>query len=358
MRIYVIIPVFNCEQFLSEAIESVFGQPVENLRVVLIDDGSTDGSKELCDRIAEQERRVTVFHQANSGVSAARNAGIEYALAQCKEDDYIGFLDADDKWCQAVITEELLNHFETEMHDIVGFGTIYCDNEGVRFSKPDRYSEQILPGGPGAIWKLRSQFGAHFYRAGLLQRYGIRFMEGAKYSEDKYFKLQCAFLADSIALLPSLLYIYRDNPLGAMGRHTAIDPLEYYLPIINGWLWSDSFLNSNSERNGRQTRAGAALANIYILDMTAEQCKRWHSLKKVLREVEKHPQYPAFCDMKPSEGEKYFKNKEMLINRPVLYQIKYNLIGFWEFPRRMLRGTKLGQLVKKRIKYPLREIPQ
>ena len=89
--ISIIVPVYQVEEYLCECIESVLLQTHKLIELVLIDDGSTDGSATICDRYAKEDERVVVIHQRNSGVSSARNAGIKRATG-----DYIGFVDADD----------------------------------------------------------------------------------------------------------------------------------------------------------------------------------------------------------------------------------------------------------------------
>ena len=89
--ISVIIPVYNVAPYLRRCVESVLCQTHRRLQVILVDDGSTDGSGILCDDIATQDERVEVIHQPNSGVSAARNAGMSVARGE-----YIGFVDSDD----------------------------------------------------------------------------------------------------------------------------------------------------------------------------------------------------------------------------------------------------------------------
>lgn len=89
--ISVIVPVFNVEKYLSECIESILNQSYYNLEILLVDDGSSDKSGEICDYYAELDSRVKVIHQENKGVSAARNTGLARATG-----DYIGFVDGDD----------------------------------------------------------------------------------------------------------------------------------------------------------------------------------------------------------------------------------------------------------------------
>lgn len=90
-KISVIIPIYNSEVFLQEAIESVLAQSFSDFEAILVDDGSTDSSGEICDKIAKKDPRFKVIHQVNGGLSAARNSGIKFAKGE-----YIYFLDADD----------------------------------------------------------------------------------------------------------------------------------------------------------------------------------------------------------------------------------------------------------------------
>lgn len=87
----VIIPVYNVREYLEDSVRTVRDQTLENIEIVLVDDGSTDGSSELCDRLASEDSRIKVIHKENGGVSDARNVGMEAASA-----DYIGFVDSDD----------------------------------------------------------------------------------------------------------------------------------------------------------------------------------------------------------------------------------------------------------------------
>ncbi len=90
-KVSIIIPVFNAASFLDRCIDSVLCQTYQNTEVLLIDDGSTDGSGTLCDRRAAQDSRIRVFHKENCGVSEARNTGLDAALGE-----YIAFVDSDD----------------------------------------------------------------------------------------------------------------------------------------------------------------------------------------------------------------------------------------------------------------------
>ena len=101
-KISIIIPVYNKEAYLERCLDSVLAQTHKSLEVLLIDDGSTDGSPAICEKYAKKDPRIRVLTQENAGASAARNAGIEAAGG-----DYIGFVDADD-WIEPGMYAALL----------------------------------------------------------------------------------------------------------------------------------------------------------------------------------------------------------------------------------------------------------
>ena len=87
----IIVPVYNVEKYIEKCLNSLFGQTYRELDIILVDDGSTDKSGELCDRLAKMDKRVRVIHKKNGGLSDARNRGIDAAKGR-----YITFIDSDD----------------------------------------------------------------------------------------------------------------------------------------------------------------------------------------------------------------------------------------------------------------------
>ena len=103
-RLSVIVPVYQVAPYLEKCVASILGQTFSDFEVLLVDDGSTDGSGAICDALAEQDVRVRVIHKANGGVSSARNAGLDAARGR-----YIGFVDADD-WIEPAFYEKLVRN--------------------------------------------------------------------------------------------------------------------------------------------------------------------------------------------------------------------------------------------------------
>lgn len=89
--ISIIVPVYNVEKYLKECIDSVISQTYKNLEIILVDDGSTDKSGEICDEYSKKDSRIKVIHKENGGLSDARNVALDIAKGE-----YIGFVDSDD----------------------------------------------------------------------------------------------------------------------------------------------------------------------------------------------------------------------------------------------------------------------
>lgn len=89
--ISVIVPVYNIKEYITRCVQSISNQTYRNLEIILVDDGSDDGTGEICDRLAEKDNRIHVYHKKNGGSSSARNLGISKAKGT-----YIGFVDSDD----------------------------------------------------------------------------------------------------------------------------------------------------------------------------------------------------------------------------------------------------------------------
>ena len=112
----VIVPVYNSEKYLERCVESVMASSLKNLEIILVNDGSSDCSDKLCDRLAQRDKRIVVIHQQNAGVSAARNRGLEKA-----EGKYFAFVDSDD-YIEPDMYEKMIASMEKNDADLVCCG--------------------------------------------------------------------------------------------------------------------------------------------------------------------------------------------------------------------------------------------
>lgn len=137
--ISVIIPVYNGERFIENAVKSVLAQTAADWELVIVNDGSTDGTRALLERCCAQDPRIRIHHQQNGGVSAARNAGIALARGE-----YLAFLDADDEWypdCLETYKRVLAAHPQAAMvgcaYDIILQDGNRTDTVGYFEGKPE-----------------------------------------------------------------------------------------------------------------------------------------------------------------------------------------------------------------------------
>lgn len=132
----VIIPVYNVENHLRKCLDSILNQTFKDLELILVNDGSTDGSATICEEYAEKDTRIKVIHQANSGVSAARNKGIGVATGE-----YLTFVDSDD-WVENTMYEEMLKiAFQQPKTDV-----LMCDFKNVSVASTQEISAEIRAG--------------------------------------------------------------------------------------------------------------------------------------------------------------------------------------------------------------------
>lgn len=361
MKLHVIIPVYNVENYLCQCVESVLTQPFQNLDVILVDDGSPDRSGQICDELRIKDSRVHVIHQKNVGLPDARNSGIEYVLSHgASNNDYITFLDSDDAWIPEVLTPALTKHLRADWNeDVISFSGIESNHSMERFSKPLSYDTAVSSNGPSMIWRtLATHVCAKLYSVHLFRTRNLRFQHKQRYVEDKIFTVQSTFLAECVLILDIPLHIYRNNPQGIMSNIKKINPIDRFLPIINGWIQSDHFINSWEAETGRHCTAGYILAGIYFMEMAAFHYKRWGKRSEIEKVFREHPYYYLFEHMRPQDvSSVQYKDHDLLLKHPLLFQLKYNLIGALEsLARLMLRLKPMANWWQNR-KYPLTELP-
>ncbi len=133
IKVSVIVPVYNVEKYLEECVDSLIGQTLKEIEILLIDDGSTDSSGEICDRYAQQYDNIRVIHKTNGGLGDARNVGTSEAIGK-----YIYFIDSDD-YLELEALEFLYREAENKQLDIIMFSAeSFSDDSDISFN-PNEY---------------------------------------------------------------------------------------------------------------------------------------------------------------------------------------------------------------------------
>ena len=208
--ITVILPVYNGEKFLEEAIKSLIDQTLKEIQIILIDDGSKDNSLEICRKYEKMDSRIEVIAQANAGQAKARMAGMKLARAK-----YIMFLDADDTY--PVDTCEIMyKTAERENADYVGANYIMMDEDGTKWEKPafdvEQYTnfELNINDYTKSFFVMNSTPWNKIYNVKFLQENNINFDINPP-SEDDYFTTLCYMKAKKGYYTNKVIYNYRNN---------------------------------------------------------------------------------------------------------------------------------------------------
>lgn len=202
----IIVPVYNTAQYLEQCFDSITKQSFEDFEVVIIDDGSSDGSEIICDQYCKKDSRFTVFHQNNQGSSSARNQG----LALCKG-DLICFIDADD-WVEPSFLYNFYDCIQENDADVVISAFYYDkDNEEAYFpNKPSKLDGRTVIK-ESLDRTLHSGLVFKAIKKELIFNNNLRFPR-QNYFEDMFFNCALMHYVQSICYCPVATYHYRFNP--------------------------------------------------------------------------------------------------------------------------------------------------
>lgn len=218
--ISIIIPVYNVEKYLEQCVDSLLNQTYSNTEIILVDDGSTDGSGAICDKYKELDARVVVIHKENAGPGYARNTGLEVA-----QGDYVVFADSDD-YADEQMIEELFKTRQKHKADTCIGGYIKVKDNGEVFLE-NSYLEQVYQNEecvqlllarmigsiPERSDAIRQQVWNVLYSMDIIRRNDIKFpSEREYYSEDLMFDFRYFQHSSCVVLSPTMYYRYRENP--------------------------------------------------------------------------------------------------------------------------------------------------
>lgn len=201
-KITVVIPVYNTEKYLDKCLSSVVNQTFLDIKVIIVNDGSTDKSLEICKKYALKDSRITLIDKANEGVSVARNIGIKLA-----EGEWIYFLDSDD-FLDLDTFEYLMKEVISSNVDVIQFGLrSYRDSTLIREKKPSSKKEynnlkNFLNANelkPVCAW-------LHLFKLEVIKRNNILFNSNLKHGEDMLFVYSVYCHANKILVLDKVFY--------------------------------------------------------------------------------------------------------------------------------------------------------
>ena len=247
-KISVIVPVYNASDYIEKCVESISTQSVKELQIILVDDGSTDNSLEICKRLEKMDERIFLIHQENSGASAARNEGMRYAKAE-----WVMFVDSDD-WLEKGALETLYKETSHADSDIV-MGMIvnnysFSDQDAASMKKKvyqydmNKYRVAFWGGCTIEPQVFASVFPekmkhlpflgspcAKIYRRSLLEETKAAFLKNIHYGEDTIFNMEVLKKARSVFYVSAPVYHYRMRA-GSLSTGRIEDKYQQYMDYV------------------------------------------------------------------------------------------------------------------------------
>lgn len=262
----VIVPVYNVSAYLERCMQSILAQSDRDFELILVDDGSTDCSGQMCDDYAGQHDFIRVIHKPNGGLASARNAGTDEAAGQ-----YVVWLDSDD-WVEPSLLSRLHEVLETNPVDFVKFNYYRYEEKDIPICGGVRPG--LYPGGEEAEKLLKQVFYGEGYQLSaclhcvkreLLDKYSLRFVsERIVGSEDYLLILEMMMQAQSAAVLDDCLYHYYCRP-GSLTQTIRYDIPQRYTKLYG-------YLQDYLKENGLEAQYGADIRWYYVWKLIHNCC--------------------------------------------------------------------------------------
>ena len=240
IKVSIVVPVYNAKNYLKKCLDSVINQTLKEIEIILVDDGSTDGSAEICKSYLT-DSRVMYYYKENEGLAAARQDGMERAHGE-----FIGFVDSDD-WIDLDMYERMYDTAKKENADVVMCG-IYIDEDGKNpiYLEPgvynrERIEKEILPRSlagltpKGANSVIRWSNCCRLYSMELISKHNIAFDRRFRRSQDLQLTFETALVADRyVSMCDQYLYHNRtDNNGASLSRGYTKNFWPLYKPLID-----------------------------------------------------------------------------------------------------------------------------
>lgn len=287
-KVSIIVPIYNVGQYLTKCIESLINQTLEDIEIILVDDGATDNSTEICDEYALRDNRIKVIHKQNGGLSDARNTGIDVAKGE-----YLAFLDSDD-WIEPNFYEYLYNVIQREQADIVQCDYIEAYNEDIVIQFNECIKENMYTG----VEALTLLYGPEYIRTVIACSkiykkelfVGIRFPKG-KIHEDEFTTYKLLHKASKVVDSNVKMYYYRQREGSIMAQGFN----EKRLHVVEAWKERINYFNQYTLEELAQRTESNLCRMLKALYAQAKQSNS-NNKKKILKSLKKDMQkyYIAF----------------------------------------------------------------
>lgn len=221
-RITVVVPVYNTGSYLPRAMDALLAQTFQDFELIIVDDGSTDGSAAICDQQAARDPRCSVLHKPNGGLSSARNCGIEHARGE-----FIIFPDSDD-WVEPTYLETLLELHRQYRSDLEICGHFVTSSTSEEVHNPEAPETSLSPALALEVLMQTTAFKGFawnkLFHMDLIQRENLRFDEELGMAQDLHFAFRYIRACTKIVYSPQPQYHYFQEGGGVTSINTPLSP--------------------------------------------------------------------------------------------------------------------------------------
>lgn len=243
-KVSIIVPVYNVEEYLERCLDSLVNQTLKDIEIIIVNDGSTDGSKEKIQEYINKYKNIVYLEKENGGLSSARNYGIPYAKGE-----YIGFVDSDD-YVELTMYEKMYNKAIEEKSDMVE-----CDFIWEYPNKKREDIGKIYSGKKEAIVEARVVAWNKIIKKDIIEKTKITFPEGLRYEDIEFFYKIVPYL-DKISFVKETLvhYVQRESSIANTQNERTGEIFKIWENVLNYYIENNIFNEYRSELEYSYTR--------------------------------------------------------------------------------------------------------
>ena len=312
-KVSIIVPVYNVEEYLEKCLDSLVNQTLKDIEIIIVNDGSTDGSKEKIQEYINKYKNIVYLEKENGGLSSARNYGIPYAKGE-----YIGFVDSDD-YVEVTMYEKMYNKAIEEKSDMVE-----CDFIWEYPNKKREDIGKIYADKKEAIVEARVVAWNKIIKKDIIEKTKITFPEGLRYEDIEFFYKIVPYL-DKISFVKETLvhYIQRESSIANTQNERTGEIFKIWENVLNYYIENNIFNEYRSELEYSYTRILLCSSLKRITKVKDKKVRKalikltWQNLNK---------KFPHWKQNKYLNSTKSFKNLYLKSINKLTYRLYINLL--------------------------------
>lgn len=310
IKVSVIVPVYNVETYVRKCIKSLVSQTLEDIEIIVVDDGSTDNSMEIVEEFAKEDSRIKIYHKQNGGLSDARNYGLQNAKGK-----YVAFLDSDD-YVKPELYQKMYEKAKKEKSDMVecNFFWEYRNraNKKLKEDIGEKYNNQFE-----MMEKARVVAWNKLYKRELIERVGVEFPKGLRYEDIEFFYKLIPYIENvSFVKEPMIYYVQRKESIANTQNEKTQDIFEIFEHVFE-YYETNEYYNKYKE----------------VLEYTYARILLCSSFKRIVKIKDKQIRAELLNRTWVSLNEKfpYWKNNRILntkIDKKKRYMLSMNRLTY------------------------------